>query len=116
MRCKCKADLFSKEYPNGFSGRSIFNGFRKSTDIKTDYTCVARDGKTEIVTGTHHVDYFTENDNTLLAWGAEVYTRRTPTLRVEKTVKAHWFDPARSKVPELKEWAKKNSCRMFPSR
>ena len=109
MKCRCKADLFTKEYPNGFTGRTVFNGFRKSTDIKADYTCIAPSGKKEVVTGTHHVDYYFENNNTFSAWGAKVRSRWTPLLELEKTVTAEWFDPSRSRVPELRNWAKKNS-------
>jgi len=109
MKCRCKADLFTKNYPNGFTDGNILNAFRKSVDIQADYNCVTPNGTKEVVTGTHHVDYFFENDNTLSAWGAKVTSRRTPLLDVEKTATARWFDPELSKVPELREWAKKNS-------
>ncbi len=108
MKCRCKADLFSKTYPNGFSKGSILNAFRKSVDIQANYTCVSSNGKQEVVTGTHHVDYFVENDNTLAAWGAEVRTTRNALLDIEKTAVARWFDPTLSNVPELKAWADKN--------
>ena len=108
MKCRCKADLFSKDYPNGISGRNPFNAFRRSADIRADYTCETPTGKKEVVSGTQRDDFFNENDNTLTAWGATVSTTRTPLLDIQKTVTARWFDPELSPVPELQDWARKN--------
>ncbi|MED5465671.1 MAG: hypothetical protein VX699_13560 [Myxococcota bacterium] len=112
MKCACKADLYSKSYPDGIgqsaSPGGFWNVFKKHTKIEAEYECVAPNGKRETVTGTHTASYWTDSDDTLVAKGVEVYSRKNQLLDVIKTAKANWFNPATSDVPELQEWARKN--------
>ena len=112
MKCACKADLFKKSYPDGVgksaSPGGFWNAFKTHTKIAAEYNCVAPDGKRETVTGTHTASYWTDSDDTLVAKGVEIETRRNQLLTVIKTPEANWFDPAQSDVPELQAWAREN--------
>ena len=112
MKCNCKADLFSKSYPDGIgksdSPGGFWNAFKTHTKIKAEYDCVAADGTKETVTGSHTASYWSDNDDTLVAWGVDVESKYNQLLNIVKTVKAESFDPLKSDVPELKEWARKN--------
>ena len=112
MKCLCKADLFSKTYPDGVgqsaSPGGFWNAFKTHTKIKADYECKAANGKQETVTGTHTSSYWTDHDDALVAWGVDVNSKYNQLLNIVKTVDVDWFDPKTSDVPELKEWARKN--------
>jgi hypothetical protein len=112
MKCACKANLFSKTYPDGIgestSPGGFWNAFKTHTKIEAEYECVAPDGKKETVTGTHTASYWIDTDDTLVARGVEVHSRHNQLLDIIKTAEAKWFNPAKSDVPELKEWARKN--------
>jgi hypothetical protein len=114
--CRCKADPYSKKYPgpNGSNGVKTGLILGYSTLVKCTYSCKAQGGKSENVVGTQNVEtWFSPGETDIVCYAVtykEVWKHlgEGQMVLIHQVDKALSFDPRKSPIPELRDWADKN--------
>ena len=114
--CKCKADPYTKSYPgpNGSNGVKTGWGVGYSTLVRCDYTCKSDSSGPDVVSGTQNVKTWFPAGETKLICYKVTYKEIWKHLGGGQMIRVHTidqiqsFDPRKSPIPELQDWAEKN--------